>query len=112
MKYYDENKSGDLRRILEKEVMNWTNVTTKKMFGCPCYMVNKNLFALIVTNGVVITKLNENEKNELKQNNKTEYFQTGERIVKKWIKIPIVNYIEFEQILPFIKKSYNSAMNE
>jgi len=65
MKYYDENKSGDLRRALEKEIMDWPNVSTKKMFGCPSYIVNGKLFALLVTNGVVITKLNEQEKNDL-----------------------------------------------
>jgi hypothetical protein len=55
MKYYDEDVSGNLRLRLENEVMDWPHVSTKKMFGCPCYMVKKNIFVFLVTNGIVIT---------------------------------------------------------
>ena len=57
MKYYDEEKMHDIRLKIDKEVLSWSNVTTKKMFGCPCYKYKDKLFAFLVTEGVVLTKL-------------------------------------------------------
>ncbi len=111
MKFYDEDKSGKLRFQLEKEIIDWPDISTKKMFGCPCYMVNKKMFAFLVTNGVVIIKLRDEEKKDLQQITATEYFQTDTRTIKKWTKIPVKSENDLEKILPFIKMSYNSVLN-
>ena len=37
MKYYNEEKMQNIRSKIEKEILGWPNVTTKKMLGCPCY---------------------------------------------------------------------------
>jgi len=55
MKYYSEEDMKDLRRVFEKEVLSWPEVSTKRMFGCPCYQADKRLFAFLVTDGLVIT---------------------------------------------------------
>ena len=47
MRYYDEEKMRNLRQNIEKEILSWPKVTTKKMFGCPCYKFNKKLFAFL-----------------------------------------------------------------
>ena len=56
MQYYNEEKMKNLRLKLEKEILSWPNVTTKKMYGCPCYKYKEKLFAFLVTDGVVLTK--------------------------------------------------------
>lgn len=98
-----------MRRQLEKKIMDLPDISTKKMFGCPCYMVNEKLFVFLVTNGIVITLLNEEEKEELKRLTPTKYFQTGKRTVKKWTKIPLTSEDELLKYLPFIRMSYNHA---
>ena len=65
MQYYSEEKMQNLRLRLEKEILNWPNVTTKKMYGCPCYKNNEKLFAFLVTDGVVLTKVSQQDKIEL-----------------------------------------------
>jgi len=57
MKYYDESMMRELGESLEAVVLGWPGVTTKKLFGCPCYLVDKSMFALLVTGGVVLTRL-------------------------------------------------------
>ena len=55
IKYYSEEETKELRLAIEKEVLNWAHVSTKKMFGCPCYQAKGKLFVFLVTNGIVIT---------------------------------------------------------
>ena len=59
MQYYNEEKMHDFRLRLEKEIMSWPGVTTKKMYGCPCYKYKDKLFAFMVTDGVVLMKVSE-----------------------------------------------------
>lgn len=112
MKYYDEVISGNLRFQLEKEIMDWPDVSTKKMFGCPCYMVNEKIFVFLVTNGIVITQLKPDELKSLKKLTTTEYFQAGKRTVKKWTKIPVNSEKELIQLSPYIKMSYTSIIDD
>jgi len=109
MKYYDENQSGQLRLALEREVMNWENVSTKIMFGCPCYLVNEKLFVMMVTDGIVITSLNESDKKDIEEKFHIEYFKAGKRTVKKWIVVPLSDECELKPIMPYIRMSFNTA---
>ncbi len=65
MQYYNEEKMQNLRLKLENEILNWPNVTTKKMYGCPCYKYKEKLFAFLVTDGVVLTKASDQDKIKL-----------------------------------------------
>jgi hypothetical protein len=68
MQYYNEEKMHNLRLRIEEEILNWPNVTTKKMYGCPCYKNKEKLFAFLVTDGVVLTKVSDQDKIKLEKN--------------------------------------------
>ncbi len=89
MKYYSEEHTKDVRLALEEQVLSWPQVTTKKMFGCPCYQVKGKLFAFLVTNGVVVTQLEKSDRETLSDQHKTTFFKAGKKTVLNWIKIPI-----------------------
>ena len=89
--------------------MDWPNVTTKKMFGCPCYQVNKRLFVFLVTNGVVITQLKEKEMETLSKMYDTTFFQAGKKVVKKWIKV-LIDVRSLENIMHYITRSYEKIL--
>jgi hypothetical protein len=110
MKYYDEKKSKHIRLALEKVVLEWPQVTTKIMFGCPAYLADGNLFALTVTAGVVINHLDREEKTELEHHYPAGPFQAGKRTIKKWIKVPVTGEEEIKPLVPFLRKSYQSAL--
>ncbi len=112
MKYYSEEETKDLRLAFEEKVLTWEKVSTKKMFGCPCYLANDKLFAFLVTKGVVITQLNQNEREELSSQHQTTFFQAGKKIVQNWIVFSIKNKRELDQIIPFVKKSYEYALQK
>jgi hypothetical protein len=47
MKYYSEDQMNDIRMKVEEEILKWEGISTKKMFGCPCYKVNDKLFGFL-----------------------------------------------------------------
>jgi len=112
MKYYSEEETKDLRLAFEDIVLNWARVSKKKMFGCPCYKVDEKLFAFLVTKGVVITKLAENEREAITTQYQTTPFQAGKKVVQNWIRIAIENKSDIDKIMPFVRKSYGNTVQE
>ena len=109
MHYYNEEKMHHIRLNLEQEILTWPDVTTKKMYGCPCYKYKDKLFAFLVTNGVVLTKLNEQDKNKLSKEFPIKPFQAATRTMKNWPQLPVDDASNLTNILIFIEKSYNQA---
>ena len=109
MQYYNEEKMHNIRLRIEKEILNWPDVTTKKMFGCPCYKYKNKLFAFLVTDGLVLTKVSEQDKINLSKDFPIKPFQAATRTMKNWPQIPVDENSDLTTILPFIKKSYNQS---
>jgi hypothetical protein len=112
MKYYSEEDMTDIRAAFEDKVLIWPEVTTRKMFGCPCYKARNKLFAFLVTDGVVLTKLSEAEWGALSDKYHIEPFQAGKRTVKHWPRVTVENIDELDQIFEYAKKSYNNVLAE
>ena len=112
MKYYSEEETKDLRLAFEEQVLSWSRVTKKKMFGCPCYKADEKLFAFLVTKGIVITRLTESEREPIKNQYQITSFQAGKKIVQNWIKIPIKNKSDVDKIIPYVRKSYDNSIKE
>jgi hypothetical protein len=109
MQYYNEEKMQPFRLKLEKEILSWPLVTTKKMYGCPCYKYKDKLFAFLVTDGVVLTKVNEKDRLKLSTEFAIKPFQTPTRTMKGWPQIPIDAATDLEKIIPYIKNSYTQS---
>ena len=112
MKFYLEQEMKDLRLAFEEKVFKWPQVKTNKMFGCPCYQVNGKLFSFLVTGGVIITRLTEEERTALSHQFQTSPFQAGNKSVRNWTRVTLKSKRELNQIIPFIKKSYNSIFEK
>jgi predicted DNA-binding protein (MmcQ/YjbR family) len=109
MQYYNEEKMKNLRLRIEKEILKWPNVTTKKMYGCPCYKYKNKLFAFLVTDGVVLTKANDKDKIKLLKEFKIKPFQAATRTMKDWPQIFVDEKSDLDRIIPFIKSSYSRS---
>ncbi|MGZ7112269.1 MAG: hypothetical protein ACXVIU_13345 [Halobacteriota archaeon] len=99
----------DLRLEIEKKILTWPSVTTRKMYGCPCYENKLSLFAFLVTDGVVITKASELDKKTLSEEFDATPFQAGKRTMKNWPQIRLDETTYLERVIPFIKNSYNES---
>ena len=109
MQYYNEEKMKSFRLKIEKEILSWQDVTTKKMYGCPCYKHKEKLFAFLVIDGVVLTKVSEQDKIKLAKEFKIKPFQAATRTMKGWPQIPLDEKSDLEKIIPFIKNSYKQS---
>ena len=109
MQYYNEEKMQNLRLKIEKEILNWPDVTTKKMYGCPCYKYKDKLFAFLVTDGVVLTKSSEQDKMKLSKEFKIKPFQAATRTMKGWPQIIFDETFDLDKIIPFIRNSYKQS---
>ena len=109
VKWYDDEKTKELRESFEKEILGWFAVTYKKMFGCPCYLAKGKMFAGLVTNGIVITKLNSLEREDLNKKYETQPFMAGERTIKNWFQVNL-DPKAIKGIIPYVKKSYDRAI--
>ena len=111
MKYYNEDKMKDTRIALEEEVLKWPRVSTKEMMGCLSYFYGSKFFAFLVTKGIVITKLSEEDRNSLSKRVKVEPFEMSGRTVKTWVRVTLTKPEDLKAIIPFVKKSYEMASN-
>lgn len=110
MPYYIEDDARALRQAFEKTVLLWPQVTTRRMLGCPAYSADGRLFAFLVTDGVVITQLRHKDIETLAQDNQTEPFKAGERVIERWTKVFITDPAAIGRIMSFVRKSYQAAM--
>ena len=108
MKYYDEETMKAIRLKLELDVLRWPEVTTKKMYGCPCYKRQEKLFAFLVTQGVVLVHAPDDDKARLSDEFDVKPFQiNAKRSMNKWPQITITQPTDLKRILPYIKRSYD-----
>jgi len=108
MKFFDTEKMGQIRKELEKEILEWPGVSTREMMGCLCYLHGKNMIAFLVTDGMVISKLSEQDEKDLSKLNKKVSFKMGGKTFRKpvW---ELKTRDNLRTILPFLKKGYQAT---
>lgn len=110
-KFYDERKGEHLRRALDAELLGWAQVTAKRMFGCPCYLRSNSLFTFLVNDGIVLTKIADEDRESIMKTMHATLFDMGMgRVNKKWITIPVRSADGLKKVLPYIRKSYDGAI--
>lgn len=111
MRYFDSESGATLRAALEDVILEWPDVEVTTMFGCPSYRANGVLFALLVTEGVVLTRLPETEWETLARAFETGPFEGSSRPPKRWVQVtadaPMV-----ADLVPFVRDSYEAALSE
>lgn len=98
----------EIRDELEKEILKWPGVASREMMGCLCYLNGKNIIAFLVTDGIVISKLSEQEQNDSSKLSKKMDFKMGGKTLRKpvW---ELKTRDNIQTILPFVKKSYQAT---
>ncbi len=111
MPYYLEESAGDLRGVLEAQILAWPQVTARRMFGCPAYLVDGRLFAFLVTDGIVLTQLRLSERKLLAEDFETAPFKAGEREIVRWTRVALKDSQRLPRIMRFVQRSYEAALS-
>lgn len=83
MKYYDEDRMRPVREAFDAEVLTWPGATSRGMMGCHVYLRGRSFFAFLVNDGLVLTKLSEEERRELAARMETKPFEMAGRATSK-----------------------------
>ena len=100
---------NEIRSALEERILEWPGVSNREMMGCLCYFYGSKFFAFLVTKGIVITKLSDEDRTRLSKLVKAGPFDMAGKTVKTWIRIAINKPEDLKAVLPFVKKSYEVA---
>ncbi len=109
MKYYDEEKMRKVRKTVEAEILKWPGVASKEMMGCLCYFRGRKFFAFLITNGIVITKLANEDRTRLSEREGSKPFEMSGRTASSWIQLPLKKPRDLIPVLPYVRKSYEAA---
>ncbi len=80
-----------------------------KMFGVPCYLAGGKLFAFLVTRGVVITKLDQADREALFQQPNASAFRSANRVYRTWVRLSVDDPKDMDGLVPLLRKSYEAV---
>jgi hypothetical protein len=102
MQYYNEEKMHNLRLLIEKEVLNWPNVTTKKSMVVRVTKIRKN-YSHFWLRTAWFLQIRLSKEFTIKP------FQAGKRKMNKWPQVSVDETTDVEKIIPFMKNSYDQS---
>jgi len=108
MKYYDEEKMVEIRKMFETEVLAWKGVSSRPMMGCLCYFYNRKLIGFLVTDGIVLMKLSEKDQTSLKEKFGGKPFEMAGQTGRLWV-TPLKGPKDVRPVMPFVRKRYEEA---
>lgn len=111
MKHFDEDAGAELKTAFEGIVLDWSDVTARTMFGCPSYQADGTLFAVLVTDGVALTRLPTDRRDELDRTFETGPFEANGRTVTAWVRVAVDDAADLESLRPFVRASYERAID-
>ena len=112
MVYFDPEAGAAVRERFEAVVLDWPAVTAKTMFGCPSYQADRTLFAVLVTDGVALTRLPDDRRESLAASFETGPFEAGSRTVTKWVQVAVDDPSDLDDLVPYVEASYEAALAE
>ncbi len=108
MKYYDEEKMVEIRKMFETEVLAWKGVSSRPMMGCLCYFYNRKFIGFLVTDGIVLMKLSEKDQTSLKEKFGGKPFEMAGQTGRLWV-TPLKRPRDVGSVMPFVRKRYEEV---
>ncbi|MBI5189183.1 MAG: hypothetical protein HZA22_00715 [Nitrospirae bacterium] len=98
------------RDAFDSEVLGWPDVTTRKMFGCPCYLARGKMFSFFVTDGLVLTNLSADAWNDLAEVAAMAPFKYGGKVITGWAHVDISGMPG--PLMESVRASYEGALKK
>lgn len=85
----------------------WKSVTSKKMFGCPAFWVNNNVFALVWKHGRIGVKLTDEKSYDGLLNMKgSEPWKAGPMKMSHWVLVPDSFHSDSKSLKKWLQLAY------
>lgn len=100
------------RDAFDSEILGWPEVTTRKMFGCPCYLAKGKMFGFFVTDGLVLTNLSTDAWNDLTEIAAMAPFEYGGKVITGWAHVDISGMSDPGPLMESVRASYVGALKK
>lgn len=110
MTRYDAERMQEIKMVLDRALLPHPGVTARQMFGVPAWLAGGKVFVLLVTGGVVITRLDEDDRQEMSARFATLPFVGHGSVVRRWVQVVISGPEDIDPLLVWIEKSYRAAL--
>ncbi len=100
---------AEIRKTFDEEVLQWKGVRSRPMMGCLCYFYERKFIGFLVTNGIVIMKLSEEDQAHLKKMGGKPFEMAGQT-GRLWV-TPLNRVRDLRSVMPFVKKRYQSLFS-
>ncbi len=100
----------NLRLEFESRVLSWPHVTTRFMFGCLAYLARGKLFAFLVDESVVITRLDEDSRQRLAAGHEAFAFRSKGKSIGGWIQVAVADESDLNGLTPYLRRSYEKTL--
>lgn len=111
METFDSDAGDALQTRFEELVRDWDGVTQHAMFGHPTYKAGGTIFALLRTDGVVLTRLPDDERGRLATEREVGPFEASGQTIEKWVEIPI-GADDLDEVRSYVRASHAAALSE
>lgn len=111
METFDPDEGAALKATFEAMSSEWEGVTEEAMFGHPTYKASGTIFALLTMDGVVLTRLPDDERERLAEARDAGPFEANGQTIEKWVHVPI-GADDLDAIEDFVRASHRAALGE
>jgi hypothetical protein len=98
-----------LRDAVDDLATKWPGVSRRTMFGCPSYVADGVLFAVVSGQGLSLTRLADGDRAKLERSVAVEPFEADGRTVRRWATVR-VSPADHDAVARALRRSYEAAV--
>jgi hypothetical protein len=111
-KLNDSTNGPEIQAALDGLVLGWPDVSTSKMFGSPAYRARGVLFAMIGGKGLILTKLQPEQRESAAAEHDAHPFVGRGKEVPAWIEFSVDHAAGVAALESTIRDAYENALSE
>ncbi len=108
----DKTQGPWIQAALDELVLGWPDVTTGKMFGSRAYRAKGVLFAMIGGEGVILTKVEPDQRESAARGNRAHTFVGRGKEIPAWIEFPLEDATGVAAMASMVRHAYENALAE
>ena len=108
----DSTKGPEIQGALDELVLGWPEVTPSKMFGSHAYRAKGILFAMIGGKGLILTKLQPEQRQLAAERHDAHAFVGRGKEVPGWTEFALEGSAGVAPIASVVRDAYQNALAE
>ena len=106
----DKTKQPEIQIALDELVLGWPHVASGTMFGSRSYRAKGVLFAMIGGEGLILTKLKDEQRKIAAEENNAHAFVGRGKTVPAWTEFALEGAAGLATVAPLVREAYQNAL--